>query len=493
MQVMSSTFSGFSIAVTGMAVSQSGLAVVSSNISNINTEGYSRKQLTSAEQNIVQPGNDSVGSGVTVAEIRRARNTFLDQTYRTNNAKLSYWEQKETNITEIQRTLNEFSAEDGSDDNGLEQTLEDFFSSWEELSKSPDSLSNRQALIESAGTMLNTLQDIDEQLQQIQQDGVEKVGEGVAKLNDLTQQVAGLNQEITQKELNGVEAGDLRDQRDSLLDQMSALANITVSQSANGVLEVSIGGVSLVRGSSVRTLTVTGDGTAENPLKVQWANLNCDANITSGSIKSYLEDSDQSGLTDVTSLPVNFGATAASSVTNLRQALNILVTTMATSINELHTSGVDLNSDAGLDFFVPVDTTKELSIQNIQVNPELDDLDKIVTSVEGDAGDNTIADQIVDWVDKKMYRFDDISVDFYGFYGAVVSWLASAGDQAGNCYDTQSGLTQQVDNKRQSISSTSLDEETEKMIVYQNAYNANTRVLSVIDGLIADIIEDLGS
>ena len=494
---MGSTFGAYNIAATGMYVNHSALAVVSSNLSNINTSGYSRKQVAAAEQAVVLPGGQSSGTGVSLAEVRRARDTLLDQTYRRENGTASYWETKYNNFEAIQETLSEFTANNTSStstasSNGLQQTLTDFFNAWGELAKDSSSESNRQLVVEDGCVLISTLQDIDTQLAQMQYIGSQKAADDVATLNDLAQQVAKLNSQIMQQELNGGEAGDLRDQRDQLLDQMSGLANITVSENANGVLEVDIGGVALVRGSDTRQLTAAGDGSGQNPLKVQWADLGMEADITSGSIKAWLEDADQSGVQDITAFPYNFSASSASSISNLRQGLNDLISTIAYEVNALHTSGKDLNGDPGVAFFVPVDASKPLSLSNIQVNPALDDPDKVVAGASGEAGDNTIATQIYNLTGEKDFEFDGLSMDMTGFYQGLVSWVATAGSDASGAYDTQNALVMQVNNQRQAISAVSMDEEMSKMIMYQNAYGAAARVLSTIDSLIGGLIQDLG-
>ena len=88
--------------------------------------------------------------------------------------------------------------------------------------------------------------------------------------------------------------------------------------------------------------------------------------------------------------------------------------------------------------------------------------------------------------------FDGLEMDSGEFYQAFVSWLGTAGDNAAGSYETQTALVSQVDSQRQSTFSISLDEEMSNLIIYQEAYNANARVLSTIDGLIGGLIEDLG-
>ncbi len=488
---MSSTFTSYRIAVSGMAANQVALTVVTSNISNVDTEGYSRKQVSATEQVVAQSATTTSGTGVAVAEIQRARDTYLDQSYRQKSAAAGYWEVKATNLTAIQQTLNEFSADVDTADNGLQQAFTDFFNSWAELSKDPTSQTNRQTVVENAQTLLSTLQDIEAQLAQLQEDSVAAVQIGVDSVNNLAEQVAKLNGQIAQAELNGAEAGDLRDQRDSLLDQMAALTNLKVTENSNGMVEVSIGGVSLVNGTSTRKLTVVGNGSSENPLQVQWVDLGIEASITSGSLLANLEDAGQSGVTAITSLPYNFSTGSASSISNLRQGLNVLFTTIATAVNELQTSGYDLDGNAGIAFFVPADSSQPLSLSNSQINPALDDVDLVVASSSGSSGDGSVAERIYDLMsDKTLFQFGGLSSDLTGFYQSLISWIATAGDNASGYYETQSALVQQVNNQRQAVAAVSLDEEMAKMIAYQSAYNACAKVLTTMDSLIANMIEE---
>lgn len=486
-----STFGTYSIAYSGMYTSQASLTATSTNLANVDTAGASRVRVAYAEQATVQSNGTSVGDGVDVESITRARDQFLDGTYRTQNAEAGYWAVKNGNLEYMQEIVNEFESED----TGLQQMVSEFFSSWEELSKDPSSESNRQAVTEAAASLISAVTELDEQLQELQADAYNGVQDGVDSLNDLAAQVAELNQQISQTEAGGGEASYLRDQRDALLDEMSALANISVRES-NGTLQVSIGGVSLVNGSSTHKLAVSGDGSTESPLTVKWADLDCKANITSGSITSYLEDAGQTGYEtiDADSLPYSFTTGATSSISTMRQALNDLITTLAEELNTLHSAGYGLDDSTGLDFFTAIDSNQPISITNIQVNPELlADADKIAVSGEqGEEGNNTIAASICDLSTSECYQFDGVTMNIDNFYEALTSWLGTTGSNAASSYETQEALVTQVDNQRQSVFSISLDEEMSNMIKYQNAYSAAARVLNTVDGLIGDLIQDLG-
>lgn len=494
-----STFGTYNIAYSGMYVSQAALTTTSNNLANVSTTGASRVQVASADKNTVLSSGTATGTGVSVASITRARDALLDSTYRTQNAKNTYLSVKSGNLEYMDEILSEFAATSTSDSttgsSGVQQAVNDFFDAWETLSTDSSTESTREAVTEAGVSLVSMLTDIDEQLQELQVDAVNGAKDGVDSLNDLASQVGSLNKQISQAEVGGSEASYLRDQRDVLLDEMSALADISVTES-NNTLQVTLVGVTLVNGATTHMLSVEGTGATDDPLTIQCVDFACQVKIQSGSIGAYLEDADQTGYETIESsnIPYDLTTTGTSSISTMRQSLNDLMTTLATALNAVHSSGVDLNGDAGLDFFTAIDSSQPLSITNIEVNPELvADSDKVVASSSDADGDNTIAAEICDIAtDTTYYQSNGLSLDITCFYAAVTSWLGTAGDNAASSYTVQTALTTQVDNQRQSIFSISTDEEMSNLIIYQNAYAANARVMSTVDELLAGLITDLG-
>lgn len=492
---MSSTFNSYNVATTGMYANQASLTVVSDNLSNINTPGYSRKQIVGAEQVTANSDGTASGSGVGVEEIRRARDCFLDHTYWQANASTKYLNAKNNGLKEAQSLLNEYDSTSSistKSDNGLQQTIKKFFDSWEELTKDPNSQSTRSTVVENSASLVDTFNQINEQLTEMQQDSYNRVKDGVVSINTLAKDVSALNSQITQAERSGGEASDLRDQRDELLDQLSDLADISVAEQSNGTDNVTIGGVALVQGDTIHLLSAVDDGAG---LNVEWAALGDEAKISNGSIKAYLEEANQSSVMEVPdSTTYNFTADGSSSLGTLRQGMNNLITTIANKVNGLLVTGTDLEGNKGVALFTKIDDKKNLIVGNIQVNSAIvADVNKIVTGTSGQPSDSTLASEITAIQNGKNFQYDASSMDLNSFYQSLISWVSTTGDTMSSNYDTQSTLLKQADNQRQSISAVSEDEELSKMITYQNGYNASARVLNVVDKLIGDLIHDLGS
>ena len=325
----------------------------------------------------------------------------------------------------------------------------------------------------------------------------------VGSINDIADQLADLNQQITVAEAGGSEASDLRDTRDALLDDLSTYTSITTQEMSNGSVTVYIGGSALVSGANANHLSITGDGSTDNPLTVEWGDSGSGktVTITDGSLKALLEDADQSDYTDITNTSTyNYTASSVSSIANMRQALNDLVTTIATTINAIHTTGTGIDSDSttGINFFVTVDASKPLSISNIQVNSEIvNDVTKLAAGTSG-GSDNTLALEIAGLTDttdssSKIFQFDGLSENVTQFYTSLISWVGTEGSSYSSNYDTKNAVVTSIDNQRQEISSVSLDEEMSNMIKYQNAYSASAMVLSTIDSMVGSMIDELGS
>ena len=495
---MSSTFGVYNLGYSGMAVNQTSLETVTHNLANINTTGYSRQRTNTSE---VVTSSSVIGIGTTVESVTRLRNTMLDQTYRAENADLSYYEAKSETLTAAAELLGDFStstSDDSAEETGIQLAVEDFFASWEELAKDLSSTSAQETVLEAAASLVDLMAELDSQLEQLHENCADNVGKSVETLNDLATQVAELNEQIDRAGANGLAANDMEDQRDALVDEMSALTDVTVNVQSDGTYEVLISGVYLVSGGKTHTLVASGDGTSTDPLVVTWAETGKEVEFSAGSLLALMEDADQSAATFTfdSTVTYDFDPSSASSIAELRQGLNALITTIAYEVNELFCSGIELgeteptNKNTTL-FFVNSETSDGtgMNIGNIQVNTEFSsDPALLAVSDTGEASDGGIAGAIADLQDAEILEADGLSKSLDDYYTAVVSWVATEGETIDGLTSTQESLVTQTDTDRLAVSSVSMEEELSKMIVYQSAYSASAKYLSLVDGLVSDII-----
>lgn len=221
-------------AKSGMSATQANINVTSHNISNANTEGYSRqvtKLVTttpfSAPSFTSMAGPGQFGTGVEVASVTRVRNHFLDYQVRNETSKQGEYEIKYETLSKVEGILNEPS------DSGLTKIMSDFFKAWQDVSNSPADSNARTVLAQKTDALTGALNSYYNQLTKMKEDACESIKQTVFDVNSLLSQIDTINQEIIQVSVAGQSPNDLMDRRDLLLDQLSAKMNINVDRNQN--------------------------------------------------------------------------------------------------------------------------------------------------------------------------------------------------------------------------------------------------------------------
>lgn len=513
---MSSTFMGISIANRGLAASQAGLAVTSNNMSNVNTTGYSRQVVN---QTAVGPAavysSSYVGSGASVESVDRVRSFRLDQKYWQENSSLGAWEAKSTYLEEVETIFG------STTDNSFSTTMDEFYSALEDLSTDPSSTSARSVVLETGNAVCAYLNDASERLTQLRNDINSDVNTTVTQINSYSQQIAALNQQITTASSSGASTNELEDARDALIDKLSALADIDVTQndigtSADGKtltsLTITVNGRALVSGNNAKQLecyTIT-DGSSQDGLYgIRWADTGKAFEPgDTGALKAYLDlrdgtgtDSESKGIPYYTSQLNEFAQTFA-------KAFNEGVYKDGTTSDYTgHASGVGLDDSTGIRFFSydglsseelmasGTDTDavyKNITAANISLSKDVqDDVDKIAAaSSSGEDGNNEVAGDLIS-ICKDTKMFSNGSPE--DFYNSIISTLGTASSYAQRQYKLQTSITDYIDSSRSSVSGVSTDEETVNLTKYQSAYAASAQVITVWDEIYKTTINMVSS
>jgi len=499
---MSSTFSCYNIAKTGMYTSQRALEVIGHNVSNADTVGYVRQQAMLHDNASQLYGGKQVGTGVSVSEIRQIRSIFLDNTYRQENSTNSFWQNIQSTVEDIESILDSLS-----ETSGLGAALDEFFKGWEELAKEPENGTAREAVVEYGNSFAEVINGIEEQLDQIQKSLNEQIISAVDTANSIADQIVELNKVILTNEINGQNANDYRDQRNELLDTLSGYAEIAVKELEDGTVRVSIGGKSIVNGINSYHLDCAKQTTDSDFVTVVWESSGLAANMTDGSIAALIQcrgEADAGAIsesgeteTDIDNDAATYSLSTSTVTDNLipkiREGLNILVNLMVRKINVIHESGIGLDGSTGTAFFVKIDEDLPFQAGNIAVNPELEeDSNKIAASGTGAAGDATIANSIVEFRDSEYFNCDSLKMNIDDFYIAIVDWIGTTGEEADTYVQNQGVLLLQADNSRLSLSQVSMDEELTNLIKYQHSYTASARVMTIIDSMLDNVINGMG-
>ena len=278
---MVTTFSGLYTASRGLYVSLAAEAVTTNNISNVNTTGYSRKTVsqTAVGPAAVYVKSTDTGSGAEVTSISRTRSKLLDQKYWQESSVNGEWSTKSSYLTQVEEALG------ATDTDGYSSIMSAFNSSLEDLSTDPSSADARTALQQAGVALCDYLNSMATSLSELRDDVNSDVKTTVEQINSCSTQIAALNEQIQRVAAAGGDSSDLEDQRGVLLDQLSALVSIDVSEttvatSVNGdkvtTLTISIAGGTLVSGNTARTLecnqiTGSSDSSQNGMYEVLWS------------------------------------------------------------------------------------------------------------------------------------------------------------------------------------------------------------------------------
>jgi len=183
-----------------------------------------------------------------VAAITRVRDTFLDQQVQAQTTLQGQWETRDQELAKVEAIFPEPS------DSGLGNTISQYYARGQDVASEPTSTAARTALTEQARTLAMQMNSDSTQLGMIASGIDTQVSQQVTSINDLATQIAGLNGQIQRVTVTGANPNDLLDQREQLLEQLSAIVPTSVAVQKDGSATVEIGGTDLVSGVTARQM-----------------------------------------------------------------------------------------------------------------------------------------------------------------------------------------------------------------------------------------------
>lgn len=265
---MANGMGGLYVGVSGLQSAQNAINTTSHNITNVNTQGYTRQQVVFDDTGYSLVGRIptnilKTGLGVDVQEVRRCRDEFLDKAYRQEIGRQGFYESQYEVLSEIETQFGELQGVN------FQEVMTDLKSSITELALSPCSNVARSALVQSAVAFIDRANEIYNSIKDYQKTLNTKVGELVERINVLGNTVNDLNQEILRIESGNERANDLRDQRDSALDELGSLLKIDYHEEYDGTIEIYVEGMPFVSSNTVTPMgVVTIEGT--DLVKPRW-------------------------------------------------------------------------------------------------------------------------------------------------------------------------------------------------------------------------------
>jgi flagellar hook-associated protein 1 len=456
----------------GLLASQFGLATTSHNVSNVNTEGFSRQRVE-LQTDVPQAvgGRHQLGTGVKIAAVTRAHSDFLARRTEKENGSLGQLESQ----ADIYNQMDDLFKSDG--ETGISHSVSTFFNDLRSLSTQPESSALRSAVRESGTSLASTFKTVDESILAMSADLNRRVEGDVMELNHLTTQIASLGQRILEIEVTGGNANDERDARDLALNKLSKIVDIHVTPAEEGKIIVTSNRLGpLIVGAEPVQFSVSREGNTPIPggfrinsiITSSGATKDVTDYVEGGSLGGFLKMRDQT-------------------LAVYRGKIDNLAFNLAQGINAIHREAYSRDGKVGNDFFA-----EPASEYNAAANLNLSDavqrdLSAIATGDSPNAnGDNRALLRMTDLQSKAI--FDDGRANFSEYSASIAGSLGLEIKSNRERLDLQQGLVEQLDMYQEQISGVSLDEEALNMIKFQKAFDASAKVIQVADSMLDTVL-----
>ncbi len=315
---------------------QKAISVTSNNLSNVNTEGYSRQETIFVNRKGIPTYGGTIGQGVQIQTIIRQHDDFIQAQINDQSSDKSRWESANSILAEVETAFSQ------NEDYGLSKTLNDFWNSWADLANEPNGSTERSSVVSIAQRLTDAFKDIPAQLDKLQANLNDNVKTAADEINGLTKHIAELNGMIAANDSDvRQKANDLYDQRDQALKDLSEYLDYDVVVDKDGNYNVQLNnGKPLVSGSSsweLKTDTLLPDSTS---CDLEWENVGGERTsildtIESGKLKTYIEQRDEN-------LP------------ELTDNINRLAATIVQEVNRVHSAAYGKDGSSGNNFFEPL-------------------------------------------------------------------------------------------------------------------------------------------
>lgn len=578
---MRSTFMGLEASKRGLFTQQSALYTTGHNISNANTDGYTRQRVN-MEATLGYPGPGlnapktpgHIGTGVQAHSVQRMRDEFVDRQLRQETNKLGYWDARTKAISQMEDIMTEPS------EFGLNQAFNEFWKAMEDVGARPKEAAARQVAISKAEALADSFNYINTQINQVKQNLGNEIDVSINDINSTLKQIAAINEQIQEVEPNGYMPNDLYDARDVLIDKLNEFLPVSIERVpsggnalaiAEGSYTIKFNGVELVNGKQYAALTaysgqlddggivelsrreldldadgkpqkdvdgkllfreiteeyqkytniskVTGEVTSEPFAGLLISKIGFPPDPTIGQIVSNDFGTDQitqsefdSSKGKLLSLIDSYGYSvinptdgtletdaAGEPIVNgyypeMLDQLNNLAKTFIDKFNTLHKDPVlgghplppNTQGDIPDEFFI------ETSAGTLEVNAAIISNPSLLaaSSAPNEEGNGQHAFKLANL--QFEAQGDLNGATFQSFYTGLIGKLGVDGQEANRLQHNSETLRLQVENNRASMNSVSLDEEMTNMITFQQAYNANARMITVVDETLDKIINGMG-
>jgi flagellar hook-associated protein 1 FlgK len=411
--------------------------------------GFARQRAALAEADAVFNGSYMVGTGVTLEQVTSLRDRILELRIQDEKQQQGSTEAQVHALEDIQ-TLFATTTETIGD------SIDKFFNSLSALSVDASSVPLRQSVLMSATNLTNSFHTAVTTLQQRQFSLDLDIEQAVQEVNQITGEIAKLNQQIARSGAGSSETGSFEDHRILLLQNLSSLIGNHVIVADDGLSVTLTDGTPLVVGDKATPLSVARQANAEVRVLTEGSDIT--DNIEGGKLHGILNIRQEV-------------------IPTLIQDLDALAAGISNSCNTIHRGGIDLDGNANSDLFSPVPAGSVGAAASCALN--ILNPRQLAAGADGTAGDNAVVNELLGLREQGIINGDRPTAFYAKIAFGVGSKLANAKAEL----NASEMVAEQLAQQRGAISAVSLDEEAADLIRYQRAFEAAARVISVLSDL----------
>jgi flagellar hook-associated protein 1 len=451
------------IGKSALFTAQQAISVTGHNVANVNTPGFSRQQVTVAENRPENGSPGQIGTGVHAESIRRAFDSFVEEQLLASRERLGEYTASSNALARLEPLFGD------ANNLGIGAGFNEFFSALQDVATNPSDLSARTVFLSKATALAGQFNQSSAALTDAQQSIDHQVGQTITDVNRLTSQIAGLNIKIASAESSGQQANDLRDQRGVALADLAERIEISSIEDATGQVTVFAGrGQVLVDKDRTYQLVGVPDLGNNGLLDVRYdagagATTSLGPVIQSGRLKGLLDVRDQT-------------------IPSLRASLDTLASEVVTQVNQQHRLGFGLDGSTNQDFFAPTGTTAStiaVSLTNIR------QIAASSTAV-GVPGNNANALALAGLRSTAFAPLGNFT--YQDYYSTIAGSFGSTVQGVDSNLRAQEILHDQLKSQRSSVSGVSMDEELANLLQYQRSFEAASRMIVIADELFQTIL-----
>lgn len=429
------------------------------NIANVQTEGYVRQKTIFQENPAYPTPFGGIGTGVSVKEIKRIIDNFVENQVQKETSIKTFWEEKVYYYQLIERILQEPS------DTNLKSALNNFWSALEDLSVTPESYSLREQVLSVSQVLIDRFHYISQRLKDQRGFLNYNISNITTEINLLSQQLAKINEKIITYPTVERISNELKNKQDTIIKKLSEFFQVNVIRNEDGTVNVYIGGDPIVIKNKYFEIEARPD--VDGNYFIYWKLTGNLVNFTSGKVRSWFD------LRDII-------------IPNYLNKIDNLAYNLVTEVNNIHVLGYGLDNSTGNNFFEPLISSVDAA-SNIKLDPSLTTEKISASDTMNQPGNNNNLLNIIALKNQQIIGLGNFTFDEY--YNGIISQLSNESYSSQNIFGSQSLSLQSIQKIWESISGVNLDEEIAYLLQYQYAYQAAAKVITIVSEMIETLLK----